>query len=270
MGRWTLDDIAWDRFDPQKVDPEILRIVKAASVVEYNGGDYALYLCNVFGDDPGFQEAARQWASEEVQHGEALGRWASLADPDFDFDAAFARFRGNYRLPLESTASVRGSRTGELVARCMVEVGTSSYYSALAEASDEPVLKEVCRMIAADELRHYKLFYSHLKRYLDREQIGRARRVLVAFLRAAETEDDELAYAYWAANSADGEPYDRKSANLAYSSRVARYYQPKHVERAIAMSFKAAGLSPQSRLVQWLSRLGYGFLQIRKRRLAAA
>jgi len=41
---WTLDDIAWDRFDRTKVDPELLRIVKAASLVEYNGADYAQYL----------------------------------------------------------------------------------------------------------------------------------------------------------------------------------------------------------------------------------
>ena len=70
---WTLDDIPWDRFDPDKVDPEILKVAKAASMVEYNGGDYATYLCNVFADDPAFQAAAKAWAAEEVQHGLALG-----------------------------------------------------------------------------------------------------------------------------------------------------------------------------------------------------
>ena len=30
---WNLDDIPWKRFDPAKVDLEILRIVKAASLV---------------------------------------------------------------------------------------------------------------------------------------------------------------------------------------------------------------------------------------------
>jgi hypothetical protein len=64
MGAWTLDDIPWDRLDRAKVDPEILRIVKAASLVEQNGGDYARYLCNVFHDDPAFQEVARHWGDE--------------------------------------------------------------------------------------------------------------------------------------------------------------------------------------------------------------
>ena len=30
MPRWTLDDIPWDRFDPAKLEPAVLRIVKAA------------------------------------------------------------------------------------------------------------------------------------------------------------------------------------------------------------------------------------------------
>ena len=50
-------------------------------MVEHNGGDYATYLCNVFHDDPEFQDTANRWAQEEVQHGEALARWAELADP---------------------------------------------------------------------------------------------------------------------------------------------------------------------------------------------
>ena len=52
---WTLDDLPWDQFDASKVDPEVLKIVKAAAMVEYNGRDYATYLCNVFHDDPEFQ-----------------------------------------------------------------------------------------------------------------------------------------------------------------------------------------------------------------------
>jgi len=41
MGYWTLDDISWDRFDRSKVDPELLKVVKAASLVERNARDYA-------------------------------------------------------------------------------------------------------------------------------------------------------------------------------------------------------------------------------------
>ena len=124
MGNWTLETIAWDRFDPSKVDPEILRNIKAAAMVERNGSDYAIYLSRVFADDPEFCALVKNWVDEEVQHGMALGRWAELADPSWDFDAAFARFRAGYQLPLDATASVRGSQAGEMMARCIVETGT--------------------------------------------------------------------------------------------------------------------------------------------------
>ncbi len=265
---WSLDDIPWEAFDPSKVDPELLKVVKAASMVESNGRDYATYLCNVFPDDPEFKEAAKAWALEEVQHGAVLARWAEMADPGFNFERCFRRFTDGYRLPLEATESVRGSRWGELVSRCIVEVGTSSYYAALSEAAEEPVLKEICKRIAADELRHYKLFYRHLKRYLKREKVGRWRRLRVALGRIGESEDDELAYAYYAANAGD-EPYERKRWSAAYVCRAYGYYRPKHIDRAVAMTYKAAGLNPQGRHARWASRLAYRLMKSRGNRLAA-
>lgn len=269
---WTLDDIPWDRFDPGKVDPDILKLVKAASLVEYNGGDYAAYLCNVFPDDREFQQVAHDWAREEVQHGLALGRWAEMADPGFSLEESFAFFTEGYRLPLEATRSVRGSRTGELVARCIVEVGTSSYYTALGEATEEPALKAICGKIAGDEFRHYKLFYVYLKRYLERESIGRGRRLLVALGRIRESEDDELAYAYYAANGrgAGGEGYDRKRCSDAYMVRVYAQYRPRHMQRVVAMTMKAAGLSPRGRLAQWAARLLFWHLRLRCRLAGSA
>jgi len=267
---WTLEDIPWDRFDRSKIDADVVKIIKAASLVEFNGGAYAIYLCNVFLDDEEFQIAARQWAREEVQHGEALGRWASLADPEFDFKAAFSRFVEGYSLPLDAKESVRGSRSGELVARCIVEVGTSSYYGSLCDAVEEPVLRAICQKIAADELRHYKLFYTHLRRYLDKEKVSKLKRLLIALSRVRETEDDELAYAYYAANALAGEPYDHKVWSAAYMGRAYRIYRQKHVQRAVAMICKAAGLDPRRRYVDWMSRGAYRLMRSRAQRSSAA
>jgi rubrerythrin len=251
MGYWTLDDIDWDRFDPSKVDPELLKVIKAASLVERNARDYAAYLCSVFKDDAEVLRTIHAWAAEEVQHGMALGRWAQMADPGFDFEAAFRQFIAEIKLPLEATESVRGSRTGEWVARCVVETGTSSMYTALAQAAEEPVLKQICQHVAADEFRHYKLFYSHLKRYLKLEKVGFWKRVRVALARAAESEDDELAYAYYAANHRQDGPYDRQTYVERYARRTFRYYRYGHVERGFAMVFKAVGLKPHG----WLNRV---------------
>lgn len=269
MKHWTLDDIAWERFDPQRVDPDLLRVVKAASLVERNGGDYATYLCRIFADDPEFQLVAKAWAAEEVQHGEALGRWAQLADPGWSFEDSFGRFTAGYSLPLDARESVRGSRTGELIARCIVETGTSSYYAALAEASQEPVLKQICGKIAADELRHYKLFYTHMKRYQTAERLGAWGRLRVGLGRILESEDDELAYAYYAANGGAA-AYDRKTFSRAYARRAYGYYKRPHVERAIAMALKAVGLKPNGRLAAWLAALAMRFKDQRVRSLARA
>jgi len=267
---WTLDDIPWDRFDPQRADPETVKVVKAASLVEHNGEDYATYLCNVFADDPAFQDAARVWAREEVQHGRALRRWAELADPAFDFDAAFKRFTDGYRLPLDAEESVRGSRAGELIARCIVETGTSSWYTAIKDGTEEPVLREICRRIAADELRHYKLFYANLQRYLAAESITSWGRVRIAAGRLVETEDDELAYAYYAANGGalDGaDPYDRKRCIRAYAKRAYAFYRPHHVDRGMAMIFKAVGLDPQGKLQRAAASLAWRFIDYRTKTL---
>jgi rubrerythrin len=266
---WSLDDIPWHRFDAAKVDPEIVKLAKAAALVEFNGQYYAHYLENIFRDDPPFRAAAREWAAEEVRHGEALARWAGLADPEFAFGEAVERFRAGYRIDLGVTKSVRGSRAGELVARCVVETGTSSYYSALCEATDEPVLKDVCRRIAADEFRHYKFFYKHLGRHVASDRLGRLKRFRVVAGRLAESGDDELAYAYYAANH-PSEPYDRRRFRRAYAKRAYALYRPGHVERGVAMALKAAGLQPNGVLARLLAKIAYWFLRRQAKILALA
>lgn len=247
---WTPDDIPWDQFDPAKVDPDIVPVIKAASLVEYGGRTYVKYLCNVFHDDPEFQDVAHRWGEEEVQHGEVLARWAKLADPSFDFAASYKRFTEGYAIDTSTTVSVRGSRAGEMIARCIVETGTSSHYASLREATDEPVLREVCHRIMVDELRHYKLFYSFINANLKTEGLGAWGRLRVAVSRIKESEDDELAYAYYAANGDGSQPYDKQSANRAYVRRAFAAYRRHHIERVTAMVFKAAGLKPHT----WLNR----------------
>jgi hypothetical protein len=241
---WETDDLPWDQFDAGKLDPGTLNVIKAAALVEYGGDKYAHYLCNVFSGDSPFQQAAKSWAVEEVRHGEVLGRYAELADPDFDVRSALARFEAGYGFDIEAPESVRGSRSGELIARCIVETGTSSYYTAIADATHEPLLKAICRRIAADELRHYKLFYSYLKQYLRRESLTRLDRVRIVLGRVRESEDDELAYAYYAANAQADAPYDRETYAGAYMARAYPFYRPEHVDRIVAMAFKVCGLRP--------------------------
>jgi len=265
-----IDRLPWNDLDPGVVDEDQLLTVKAAALVEFNAHDYARYLNQVFDEDEEFKEASLEWAEEEVLHGVALGTWAQKVDPSWDFDAAVKRFNDGYSLPQDVDASVRGSRAGELVARCIVEVGTSSFYTAFGQLVKEPVLKRICQQVAADEFRHYKLFYTYLKRYLVKDKISRARRLLIAAGRIHETEDDELAYAFYAANMDTSMPYDRRLCTRAYMVRAYRVYRRQHIERALAMSFKAAGLKPQGPHTTYASRLAYWLIRTRQKRMEKA
>lgn len=267
---WTLEDIAWNDFDASKVDPDILCAVKAAALVEFNAPDYVTYLCNVFSDRPDLKAIIHQWGREEVQHGQALARWAELADPTFVFDDAFTRFREGYSIPLDSIESVRGSRAGEMIARCVVESGTSSYYTAIKEASREPVLKQIATNVAADEFKHYKLFYDCFNA-LEEEKPSVMQRLRVAVGRISEADDDELACAYYSANTPDDGSvvYDRVLYAKAYEKRALGLYRRQHVERLIAMVGKASGLKPQGLLMRAVSVLAWRYWQFRNWRLAS-
>lgn len=267
---WTIEDLPWDQLQPELIGPDLLKVVKAAALVEYNADAYADYLCQVFHDDEDFKKMARDWAIEEVQHGKALGLWAERVDPEWNLESAMKKFREGYvpeHFMNDADASVRGSRSGEMVARCMVEIGTSSYYSAIGDSTAEPVLKEICKQIAADEFKHYKLFYDTLNSYLDKEGLSRIKRLKIALGRIAESEDDELSYAYFAANANDNDIYDRKTYNKAYMQRAYSYYQFKHMDRVVGMVFKACGFKPHTLPHKIVTKLAWQRIKSESRRM---
>jgi rubrerythrin len=268
---WSVAELAWETLQPARVDPDLLATVKTAALVEANSADYVRYLHNVFADDPVFRAAADVWGVEEAQHGEALGQWAQRIDPSFDFAASLARFRAGYQLPLSVTRSVRGSRAGELVARCVVESGTCSFYSALRDGTDEPVLRQICHHIAQDEAGHYRLFQTHLARYIHTEPLSGWARLKIALGRVFETSDDELSYAYYSANVIDT-PYVRADCANAYTRRAMTRYRRQHVQSATHMILAAMDLRLSTRWVRWGTATIWHLLQWRLdrlRRLAA-
>jgi len=265
---WTMDDIHWSLFDPAKVEPAMLAAVKAAALVEYNAPDYVTYLKRVFASSGAATIAAiEQWGREEAQHGRALGRWAEIADPSFKLEDALIRFRKGYT-PAHFTdgeGSVRGSRRGEMIARCVVESGTSSYYSAIRDATEEPVLKEIAGRVAADEYRHYKLFYDTLHAQAEPD-ISFWRKLWIALGRVRESDDDELAFSFYCANVPPEKeaitPYDRKKYSKLAGQASMTVYHRKHIQKLVQMVIKVVGANPHG----WLANLAEALLW---RRLAA-
>ncbi len=253
----------------------MLAAIKAAALVEYNAPDYVTYLKRVFCDSgPQMLADIERWGAEESQHGRALGRWAETADPNFRLEAAFARFRKGYRpahfSDLDAKGSVRGSRRGEMIARCVVESGTSSYYSAIRDATDEPVLKEVAGRIAADEYRHYKLFYDTLHKQ-DEPDMAFWKKLWLAVGRVRESDDDELAYAYYCANVPPEEeaakPYDRARYSRLATRAGMTIYRRQHIQRLVQMVAKVVGANPHGLLANCGAALLWRMMQ---RKAAAA
>lgn len=248
---WKYEDIDWSLFDPSKVNPEILRIIKAGSVIEHNGSDYGLYLKNVFAEDALLRKEIQSWAADEIKHGKVLADWVKLVEPSYDFDERFKAYVKGFPIDTQAKESIRGSCGAELLTRCMVEIGTSSFYAAVKDATDEPLLKQICAKIAADELRHYKLFYKHFQRYQAKEKLNFFKRFKVTMGRLLLGEqDDELPFAYYIANC-ETAPYNRLRYTQVYSKIVYSCYQKIHIDRGMALFCKAIGTNPQG----WLQKI---------------
>lgn len=268
MTGWTLDDIPWRQFDARAVDADLLAVVKTAALVEANAADYVGYLNGVFAGDAVFLAEIERWGDEERRHGAVLGRWAELADPGFHFTRALADFRAGFSIPQGVETSIRGSRSGELVARQVVETGTSSFYSAIRDATGEPVLKAIAGRIAADEFAHYRLFATHFARYHATRPLPLRTRLAVAATRFSEAGDDELGWAWFAANVLPRDPAARYASHVhtrAYGIRSLRLYRRNHVDNGVRMLLRAVALRPNGALFRLMSAGLWSLLRWRVR-----
>jgi len=265
---WKFEDINWSLFDPKKVNPQILALIKAGSVIEHNGSDYGRYLKNVFKGDTALEKEIDKWVVDEVKHGKVLAQWVKLADPTFDFEERFKAYITGFPIDVEVEESIRGSRGAELLTRCMVEIGTSTFYTVIKEGTEEPLLKQICSKVAADELRHYKLFYTHLQRYQVQEKLNFFKRFWVTFNRLNENQDDELPFAYYIANKGIA-PYTRQHYTKIYSQAVYSLYGKNHIDQGMALFCKAIGVSPRGFLQKLMTFIVHNRMASRSVKYAA-
>ena len=176
-GHWTLDDLAFDAIDRRAIqdDETWFYLACSASFVESGSDLYTRNLVQYYaGEGEITQWLRQQWEPEELQHGRALRAYVNHVWPDFDWEAAFASFLREYATycKVELLAPTRGL---EMSARCVVEMGTATYYRALAKAAREPVFIDLASRIAADEVNHYKHFFRYFRQYRAQERLGRWR-----------------------------------------------------------------------------------------------
>ena len=268
---WSLADIDFSAIEPERVrdDDAMFLLVCSASFVESGSDTYTGNLLERFrGDDEVGTWLREHWEPEELQHGQALQAYVRHVWPEFDWDAAYADFFAEYaRLcTMEDLEPTCGQ---ELAARCIVEMGTTTYYQALNAACTEPVLRDLTWRIRSDEVRHYKNFHAFFQKYQRSEHLGR-RHVLAALVRRAlelRREDTTVALRHAAAWHRRSKPSRSADAALASNARLIKQaYRlvSDHLpmELAVRMAIKPLRLSPalQRFVMRPLAVLGAGIV----------
>ena len=130
------------------------------------------------------------------------------------------------------------------------------------------MLKEICRQIAADEFRHFKLFYDHMRRYLGAREHRRAAPAAHRRRPVGESEDDELAFAFHCGNEPEGMPY-RTTAASPPTWRARWRCTASAISSAAWTYLQGGRAEPRGRLSDFPARLAWRLMQRRQRRFAA-
>jgi len=210
--RWTLDTIDWSalRHDVVAGNDAIFYLVAAASFIETTTDLYTRNLIDYFAADDEITSWLRQhWLPEELQHGRVLRRYVELAWPEFDWEGVYLRFLPEFAEQCREDG-VEPTRSREMASRCIVEMGTASYYRTLSRITDDPVLTSIGKHISEDEVRHYKHFYRYLRKYQPRER-QRRRGIGLALwnrLRMIDGADSRIAMRHIYLERNPGKPFD--------------------------------------------------------------
>jgi hypothetical protein len=195
--RWHIEDIDLSRIDVERAaaNEDLMLVLCVASFVESGSDLYSRNLGEFFrGDEEVCGWLLDEWEAEELQHGRALKAYIGRVWPGFDWDATFRGFFDEYSRTC-SPDQLEPTQALELVARCVIETGTSTLYRTITACSDEPVLTEIASHIHADEVHHYKYFYRYFQKYNEAERQGRFAIFRALARRVAEirAEDEEIA-----------------------------------------------------------------------------
>jgi hypothetical protein len=155
---WQIRDINFDAIDfaATRADETLLAIIASASMIESASDVYTANLVQYYSTDSEVRDwLTGQWEPEELQHGRALRAYVERVWPSFDWERTFKSFVDDYSnyCVVEELGPTPAL---EMAARCVVETGTATLYRAIDQYAREPVLRDIVRRIAEDEVRHFK------------------------------------------------------------------------------------------------------------------
>jgi len=251
---WRLSDIAYDQIDATLVrdDLFLFQTLASASYVEILSEMYSANLVEHFdgrSDVTGWLRDS--WQHEEVQHGVSLKAYVQAVWPDFDWQAGFEGFQREYSACC-TVEQLEPRRALELVARCVIETGTATFYRALHDYTREPVLRQLLDNIKSDEVAHY----AHFRRYYEQSNVDERHGVFAVLatiwrrMREVRGEDAYIAYKHvWSARHPGQTFSEREWGDYNRTvRRLARNYYPFGM--AVTMLLKPVPLAePLKRLL---------------------
>jgi hypothetical protein len=188
-GRLKTDDLDFDLFRTQPLDPNVLRCLSYMHDIEYQTVLYAReLLVTPAWKDPQFTAFLTLWNYEEYWHGEAIGRVLALHDWPAHDERLVEMRRFNKRYLFWSPAifwllghGVRKFPAVHMTWGAINEWTANAAYNRLSRVADHPVLTELLGRIMRQEGRHAAYYASYARDLLAEDR--RAQRVTKWFLR---------------------------------------------------------------------------------------
>lgn len=260
--RWNYEkDIAYESIDINRVknNTYLFKTLIIASFIEITSDVYERNLNEYYKDDEETtQWLEKTWEPEEIQHGNSLKKYINTIWPEFDWEKHYEIFKKNY-LPLCKVEALEPTKAGEMIARMVVETGTSTLYKTLmnyAKELNEPILEDLASNISKDEIHHFEMFEKVFKKYKEKEKLTRNDITKILYARLKEINNEDIKIAFEAIESEQSyEEYTLQTKQFAkmyypYKMATKMFIRPlglhKSMESAVATivspAFKILGI----------------------------
>ncbi len=154
--RWNLSsDIPWEKFNVDKLSDRQLHGIKMNALLEWAAAPAVAMFLRDNSNDPDFSAFISIWFYEEQKHSLVLLEYLRRFAPDFlpsTEDLQEVNFEFDRASPLES-----------LALHFCGETRLNQWYRCAHDYHDEPVIKHIYTILAADEARHARAYFQYMQ-----------------------------------------------------------------------------------------------------------
>jgi len=166
--RWSLHaDVPWHAFEPRLLSDEQAQTVRMNAITEWSALPATEMFLRDNGQDTDFAAFVSVWFYEEQKHALALIEYLRRFRPDL---APSEQELAAVRFPFDPAP-----RLETLMLHFCGEIRLNQWYRRAAQWHDEPVIRHLYRLLAADEARHASAYLRYMRRAI--EHFGDAARL---------------------------------------------------------------------------------------------